>query len=174
IPFEKFKKINVVDMISSGLQGDVLMLDEQAVHDKYKFGILYVKGGQTREEEWLSNGCDSNGFDHFLGIIGRKIKLSGYTGWTGGLDTKSGYSGEYTYVDEWNNHSIAYHVSTLIPAHPGDNQQVQKKRHIGNDIACVVYVEGKQPFNPAAIKSQFLHVFIVVHPDEWQGRKGWR
>lgn len=42
------------------------------------------------------------------------------------------------------------------------------------DIVCVVFVKGQQPFNPAAIKSQFLHVFIVVHEDTWQGQIGWR
>ncbi|KAI7877824.1 hypothetical protein K492DRAFT_109323, partial [Lichtheimia hyalospora FSU 10163] len=161
-------------MSTSGLQKDILMLDEQAVHDRYKFGVLYIKEGQTREEEWLSNNHDSKHFDHFLNIIGRKVPLKGYNGWAGGLDTKGGYSGEHTFVNEWNGHNIAYHVSTLIPAHPGDKQQVQRKRHIGNDIVCVVFAEGKQPFNPAAIKSQFLHVFIIVHPEEWNGRIGWR
>lgn len=58
------------------------------------------------------------------------------------LDTKNGLlivmlflggdSGEYTYVNEWHGHEIAYHVSSLIPSRPGDRQQIQKKRHIGN------------------------------------------
>lgn len=174
IPFDNMKKIDANTMSTSGLQKDILMLDEQAVHDRYKFGVLYIKEGQTREEEWLSNNHDSKHFDHFLNIIGRKVPLKGYNGWAGGLDTKGGYSGEHTFVNEWNGHNIAYHVSTLIPTHPGDKQQVQRKRHIGNDIVCIVFAEGKQPFNPAAIKSQFLHVFIIVHPEEWKGHIGWR
>ncbi|KAI8086015.1 uncharacterized protein BX664DRAFT_237922, partial [Halteromyces radiatus] len=145
------------------------------LHTRYKFGVLFVKEGQTKEEEWFSNEHDSTALDHFLSIIGQRVPLVGYKGWTGGLDRKTGDSGGYTYVNTWQEeHSIAYHVSTLLPSNQGDKQQIQRKRHIGNDIVCLVFVEGKQPFNPAAIKSQFLHVFIVVHKDEWDGRSIWR
>ena len=41
--------------------------------------------------------------------------------------------------------------------------QLQRKRHIGNDIVCVVFLEaGDTNFSPACIKSHFLHTFIVV------------
>ncbi|KAI9310299.1 hypothetical protein BX666DRAFT_1870331, partial [Dichotomocladium elegans] len=174
LPFHQLKKIEPEIMISSGLEKKLLMLDEQAVQKRHKVGVVYMKEGQIREEEWLANLHDSERFDRFLNIIGRKVGLNGYMGWAGGLDTKSGDSGEYTYVAEWNDHEIAYHVSSLIPSKPGDKQQIQKKRHIGNDMVCIVYASGKQPFNPAAIKSQFLHIFIVVHEDEWEGQTGWR
>ncbi|KAI8890564.1 hypothetical protein K501DRAFT_168533, partial [Backusella circina FSU 941] len=139
----------------------------------HKFGVLLVKEGQTREEEWFSNQHDSEPFDNFLNIIGHRVNLKGYTGWTGGLDTRSGDSGEYTFVNVWNQIPLAYHVSTLIPSKPGDKQQIQRKRHIGNDIVCIVFVEGRQPFNPAAIKSQFLHVFIIVHQEKWKDQDIW-
>ena len=41
--------------------------------------------------------------------------------------------------------------------------QLQRKRHIGNDIVCVVFLEADRTnFSPACIKSHFLHTFIVV------------
>lgn len=41
--------------------------------------------------------------------------------------------------------------------------QLQRKRHIGNDIVCVVFLEADGTnFSPACIKSHFLHTFIVV------------
>ena len=41
--------------------------------------------------------------------------------------------------------------------------QLQRKRHIGNDIVCVVFLEASDTaFSPACIKSHFLHTFIVV------------
>ncbi len=41
--------------------------------------------------------------------------------------------------------------------------QLQRKRHIGNDIVCVVFLEADHTdFSPACIKSHFLHTFIVV------------
>ncbi|ORZ23524.1 hypothetical protein BCR42DRAFT_319196, partial [Absidia repens] len=174
VPFNRLKKITQDVMQSSGLEDDVLKLDENGIHTRYKFGILYVKEGQTKEEEWFSNEHESADLDCFLNVIGRRVPLVGYTGWAAGLDTKTGDSGEYTYVTTWQEHSIAYHVSTLLPSSQGDKQQIQRKRHIGNDIVCLVFVEGKQPFNPAAIKSQFLHVFIVVHKEESEDRTRWR
>ena len=42
--------------------------------------------------------------------------------------------------------------------------QLQRKRHIGNDIALVVFQDGDTPFVPNMIASQFLHSFIVVRP----------
>ncbi|GFT46395.1 HTH_Tnp_Tc3_2 domain-containing protein [Trichonephila clavipes] len=42
-------------------------------------------------------------------------------------------------------------------------QQLQKKRHIGNDIVCVAFLEADDTlFSPTCIKSHFLHTFIVV------------
>ena len=41
--------------------------------------------------------------------------------------------------------------------------QLQRKRHIGNDIVCVVFIEADNtPFCPSCIKSHFLHTFIVI------------
>lgn len=40
--------------------------------------------------------------------------------------------------------------------------QLQRKRHIGNDIVALVYQEGKTPFLSDVIKSHFLHCFLVV------------
>ena len=46
-------------------------------------------------------------------------------------------------------------------------KQLQRKRHIGNDIVCVVFLEaGDTNFSPACIKSHFLHTFIVVRSGE--------
>lgn len=47
-----------------------------------------VKEGQTKEEEWFSNESNPE-FESFLDIIGKRVKLEGYTGWAAGLDTKS-------------------------------------------------------------------------------------
>ena len=58
---------------------------------------------------------------------------------------------------------IMFHVSTLLPHEPNDPQKLQRKRHIGNDIVCVVFLETDNThFSPSCIKSHFLHTFIVV------------
>jgi hypothetical protein len=40
---------------------------------------------------------------------------------------------------------------------------VNKKRHIGNDIVCVVFLENANTvFNPSWIRSHFLHSYVVI------------
>ena len=55
-----------------------------------------------------------------------------------------------------------FHVSTLLPYNKNDNQQLERKRHIGNDIVAVIFQEENTPFAPDMIASNFLHAFIVV------------
>ena len=40
--------------------------------------------------------------------------------------------------------------------------QLQRKRHIGNDIVAIVFQEENTPFIPDTIASNFLHCYIVV------------
>ena len=57
-----------------------------------------------------------------------------------------------------------FHVAPLLPYTENDPQQLQRKRHIGNDIVAVVFQEENTPFAPDMIASHFLHAFIVVQP----------
>ena len=45
-----------------------------------------------------------------------------------------------------------FHVSTLLPYTIGDAQQLQRKRHIGNDIVAIVFQEQNTPFCPDMIQ----------------------
>lgn len=40
--------------------------------------------------------------------------------------------------------------------------QLQRKRHIGNDIVAIVFQEESTPFVPDMIASNFLHAYVVV------------
>lgn len=74
-----------------------------------------------------------------------------------------------------------FHVSTMLPFTPNDEQQIQRKRHIGNDLVSLVFIDMKDQelstssppaptpttcrpvlFDPRSIKSHFLHVYVVV------------
>uniref|UniRef100_A0A915L4N4 Rap-GAP domain-containing protein n=1 Tax=Romanomermis culicivorax TaxID=13658 RepID=A0A915L4N4_ROMCU len=57
-----------------------------------------------------------------------------------------------------------FHVSTMLPYTHGDSQQLQRKRHIGNDIVALIFQEENTPFVPDMIASHFLHSFLVVQP----------
>ncbi len=57
-----------------------------------------------------------------------------------------------------------WHVSTLLPLDKKPNsQQIPRKRHIGNDINLVVFLDGKTvAFDPRTIRSQFIHNVIAI------------
>jgi hypothetical protein len=48
--------------------------------------------------------------------------------------------------------------------------------HVCLDIVCIVFIEGKnQKFDPESIKSQFLHVFILIYLEHDDDEKDtWR
>jgi hypothetical protein len=83
-------------------------------------------------------------FEKFLALMGEKITLKGFKGYTGGLDIKGArfalsvcalrvltwrHAADTTGVEsvytEFRNQRIMYHVSTLLPFYPRDEQQVR-------------------------------------------------
>lgn len=72
--------------------------------------------------------------------------------------------GDLAIYEVFKEREIMFHVSTMLPYTDGDPQQLQRKRHIGNDIVAIVFQESNTPFSPDMIASHFLHAFIVVQP----------
>ncbi|KAG2219577.1 hypothetical protein INT45_002535 [Circinella minor] len=175
IDLRLFRELSAEATILSGLEKGILRYDEMEIPKFYKFGVLSVKNGQTTEEAWFANSNVSESLERFLNIIGRPIELEGYKGYTAGLDTKSGESGKFSYATSWRDYEIMFHVAPLMPCRKNDKQQVHRKRYIGNDIVCIVFVEGNEcNFDPDRIRSQFLHVYIVIHPEIINGKEAWR
>ena len=130
----------------------------------YKFGVIFARGGQTTDDEYLNNSHGTEAFDKFMSTMAKKIELKGWPGYPGGLDVVHGQTGKYAYFTKFRDYDIMFHVSTCLPHVSGDDQQLEKKRHIGNDVVVIVFQDGDTPIAPAAIKSYFNHVFIIVHP----------
>jgi hypothetical protein len=151
---------------------ELLKMDQSFVKRDLKIGVIYLKEGQETEEEIFTNKEASPGFNNFLGLLGDRIKLKGFAHFRGGLDTTSQQTGDESVYTQWRGHRIMYHVSTLLPNIGKSSEQlIQRKRHIGNDIVCVVFVDGKDTrFDPTAIRSHFLHTYIVVCPFMDDGR----
>ncbi|ORX54136.1 hypothetical protein DM01DRAFT_1287272 [Hesseltinella vesiculosa] len=162
--------------IMSGLEKELIRFDEMVTPKTYKFGVLSVRDDQQCEEQWFGNTGLTKEMTRFLEILGTKVELRDYKQYAAGLDTKSGESGTHSYATHWKEHQIMFHVGPLMPFQPQDKQQVHRKRYIGNDIVCIVFMDTDRQalFNPNAIRSQFLHVFIVVHPEKVDGEPAWR
>ena len=161
---------------------DELVAMEQSLHStNYKFGVLYAKEGQT-QNEMFGNNAPSPQFERFLELLGERVNLLGWKGFRGGLDVKHGHTGTESVFTKFGmvgdgkeiEFDIMFHVSTLLPYSDKDAQQLERKRHLGNDIVVIVFLEGdgQVPYDPNILKSEFNHAFIIVQP--LAGDKGYR
>ena len=63
-------------------------------------------------------------------------------------------------------HEVMYHVSTLLPHSKDNPQQLERKRHIGNDIVNIIYTDDPnllESFNPNSIRSQFTRKLRIYN-----------
>ncbi|XP_051735442.1 rap1 GTPase-activating protein 1 isoform X14 [Ctenopharyngodon idella] len=140
----------------------IVTFDEHVISNNFKFGVIYQKFGQTSEEELFGNNEESPALVEFLEFLGHKIELHDFKGFRGGLDVTHGQTGSESVYHNFHNKEIMFHVSTKLPFTDGDTQQLQRKRHIGNDIVAIVFQEESTPFVPDMIASNFLHAYVVV------------
>uniref|UniRef100_A0A8C5PJP4 Rap-GAP domain-containing protein n=1 Tax=Leptobrachium leishanense TaxID=445787 RepID=A0A8C5PJP4_9ANUR len=139
--------------------------DEHVINNNFKFGVIYQKTAQVSEAELFSNTEESSGFTEFLDFLGEKINLHNFKGFRGGLDVSHSQTGSESVYTKFRGHEIMFHVSTKLPYTTGDSQQLQRKRHIGNDIVAIVYQDEGAVFSPDIITSHFLHCFVAVQSD---------
>ncbi|XP_032296562.1 uncharacterized protein rsh isoform X4 [Drosophila virilis] len=161
------KEVNLNPPLTLGQLPDtpeeLLKLDQVFIKSELKVGVIFVKEEQYSEEQILDNNENSPLFDEFLTLLGDRVRLRGFDKYKGGLDTVHDLTGLFSVYTNWRNIEIMFHVSTLLPYEKHDPQKLQRKRHIGNDIVCVVFLEADNTrFSPACIKSHFLHTFILV------------
>ncbi|KAK1331485.1 hypothetical protein QTO34_009442 [Cnephaeus nilssonii] len=168
----------------------IVSYDEHDVKNTFKFGVIYQKAKQTLEEELFGNNEESPAFREFLDLLGDTITLQDFKGescaelptnprslspwhlprfcadsFRGGLDVTHGQTGVESVYTIFRDREIMFHVSTKLPFTEGDAQQLQRKRHIGNDIVAIIFQEENTPFVPDMIASNFLHAYIVVQAE---------
>ncbi|XP_064324470.1 GTPase-activating Rap/Ran-GAP domain-like protein 3 isoform X6 [Phalacrocorax carbo] len=154
---DKFEK-SPREIFHPEIQKDLLVLEEQEGSVNFKFGVLYAKDGQLTDDEMFSNETGSESFQRFLSLLGDTVTLKGWTGYRGGLDTKNDTTGTCSIYTVFQGHEIMFHVSTMLPYSRENKQQVERKRHIGNDIVTIVFQEGEESstaFKPSMIRSHF-------------------
>ncbi|XP_033979110.1 GTPase-activating Rap/Ran-GAP domain-like protein 3 isoform X2 [Trematomus bernacchii] len=153
------------EILNAEIQKDLLVLEEQEGSVNFKFGVLFAKDGQLTDDEMFSNEMGSESFDKFLNLLGDSITLQGWAGYRGGLDTKNDTTGMNSIYTVYQGHELMFHVSTMLPYSKENKQQVERKRHIGNDIVTIVFQEGddaSSSFKPSMIRSHFTHIFALV------------
>ncbi|XP_061459772.1 GTPase-activating Rap/Ran-GAP domain-like protein 3 isoform X3 [Rhineura floridana] len=161
---DKFEK-GPREILHPEIQKDLLVLEEQEGSVNFKFGVLYAKDGQLTDDEMFSNETGSENFQRLLSLLGDTVTLKSWTGYRGGLDTKNDTTGIFSIYTVYQGHEIMFHVSTMLPYSKENKQQVERKRHIGNDIVTIVFQEGEESspaFKPSMIRSHFTHIFALV------------
>eukprot|EP00051_Salpingoeca_urceolata_P020309 m.303663 g.303663 ORF g.303663 m.303663 type:complete len:391 (-) comp19592_c1_seq3:423-1595(-) len=151
------------EITNPDVQQDLLTLEEQEGAVNFKIGVLYAKAGQRSDDEMFSNEHGSEAFDEFCSLLGKKVLQSELGGFRGGLDVRGGSTGKWCHQSVEYGKEILFHVSTLLPYSRDNPQQLERKRHLGNDICNIVYQEDPDtPFFPEMIKSKFNHIFVLV------------
>ncbi|PRP82173.1 RapGAP/RanGAP domain-containing protein [Planoprotostelium fungivorum] len=167
LPINRLKKVD-----DPRLPQALLTFEEQQRIKGFKFGLLYAPEGQTKEEQMFANIDSSPAFDQFISFLGDKVALENWRGFKAGLDTKGGSTGTHAVFKRYNNNDIMFHVSTLLPFNPKDKQQLERKRHIGNDIVIILFLEGETVYKPTTISSRQVHVVILVKPVKISNKPG--
>ncbi|KAI9137073.1 hypothetical protein BKA69DRAFT_62166 [Paraphysoderma sedebokerense] len=160
--------VNVLKVCKDGnLPNELLAMEERQVIRSYKFGLCYLRSGQRTEEEMFSNkeADTSPEFREFLNFIGETIELRNWKGYRAGLDVANGQTGSKSVYTKWQGYEIMFHVSTYLPHVAGDKQQIEKKRHIGNDIVLIIFQDSDTPFALNTLTSKQNHVIAFVKPE---------
>eukprot|EP00761_Pharyngomonas_kirbyi_P000255 gb/GECH01000255.1/.p1 GENE.gb/GECH01000255.1/~~gb/GECH01000255.1/.p1 ORF type:complete len:1486 (+),score=342.16 gb/GECH01000255.1/:1-4458(+) len=142
---------------------ELKQLDKLYERETIKVGVIYVKNGQESQREILKNDNGSHLYEEFIQSLGWMVELSKHQGFIGGLDPL-GTTG--TKAPYWSNSSteVVFHCPTLMPTKENDEQQVHKKRHVGNDHVHIVWSEHDRDYRSWTIRSQFNFVHIVIYP----------
>eukprot|EP01125_Pyxidicula_operculata_P005820 TRINITY_DN2031_c0_g2_i2.p1 TRINITY_DN2031_c0_g2~~TRINITY_DN2031_c0_g2_i2.p1 ORF type:complete len:1590 (+),score=416.14 TRINITY_DN2031_c0_g2_i2:99-4868(+) len=150
-----------------GANEEILKLEQQLMVRGYKFGVLYARDDQVTEEDWFQNRVPSPEFKEFLDFLGDHITLKGWTGYSGGLDVISDTTGTHSIIAKLGACDVMFHVSTLLPYTEDEEQQLSRKRHLGNDIVVMLFLDSDctLQFDPTMIRSYFNHVFFIIQKD---------
>lgn len=137
------------------------------LHVASKFGLVYCKPYEQDEDSLFSAQEGSPAYEEFLDFIGQRITLLGWDKYRGGLDVKGNVTGKESIYATVLKHEIMFHVCTMLPFVKEDEQKVERKRHIGNDVVVLVFKDQGDPedlFNTAIFRSHFIHCVFVVTP----------
>ena len=151
---------------SSDLPKELLGMEERQVIRSYKFGLCYLAPGQSTENEMFAYRSEnaSAAFNAFLGFMGEKIELKGWKGYRAGLDVNENQTGTHSVYTKWQGYEVMFHVSTLLPFNASDKQQLERKRHVGNDIVIIVFQDSDKPFQMSTLTSKQNHVVAFISP----------
>ncbi|KAF1323598.1 hypothetical protein FI667_g10405, partial [Globisporangium splendens] len=149
------------------LERSLKHLDKSPVRETMKIGLIYVGRDQQTQQDILKNDRGSAAYERFITQLGWEIELDKHRGFCGGLDPnpKSLSNGKTTLYYANSHSEVIFHVITKMPTKASDKQQIDKKRHVGNDYVHIVWSENdSHEYDPGTITSHFNDVQVVIYP----------
>jgi len=68
---------------------------------------------------------------------------------------------------KWQGYEVMFHVAPMLPLMEGENvQQLERKRHIGNDILVVIFQDSNTPIDLETFDSKQNHIFVAIQPQD--------
>ncbi|EAY02963.1 Rap/ran-GAP family protein [Trichomonas vaginalis G3] len=133
---------------------------------QWKAAIGYVRDGITDQLKILMTKFDqvSPRFKEFISLLGWNVSLKNWPIYSGGLDVMKENNGVSSIFIPGFDYELMFHVAPLMPTNKKDEQQVDKKKHLGNDHIQILFVESDLQYDPLTITSQFNFVTIIVYP----------
>ncbi|KAG0054223.1 hypothetical protein BGZ83_011744 [Gryganskiella cystojenkinii] len=98
--------------------------------------------------------------------LGDPIRLCGWKGYRAGLDVNGDTTGETSIFRRFEDYQVMFHCAPLLPCNPQDQQQIERRRFIGNDIVVIVFKENDddEHFDLSTVGSRQNHIICVVRP----------
>jgi len=138
-------------------------LDKTKTREIFKLGLIYVSSGQEEQNEIFKNDSGSEIYKEFVNALGWTINLATHKGYLGGLDSLGSNGKEAPYF-AGPTMEVAFHEIVRMPTIKEDVQQLQKKRHVGNDVIHIVFTEHGRDYSLKTISSQFNDAHIIISP----------
>jgi len=140
-------------------------LDKTPGREMMKIGLICVKEGQEDQKVILRNDLETRSFlyEELVNGLGWDVDVPTHRGYMGGLDKKM-TTGPVALYYANSTVEVIFHEITLMPTVENDDQQILKKRHVGNDIVHIVWSEHCRNYKPDTITSQFNDAHIVIYP----------
>ncbi|EFC38122.1 hypothetical protein NAEGRDRAFT_81714 [Naegleria gruberi] len=140
-------------------------LDKLTERETIKVGLIYVANQQEAQKDILKNDETSGSriYKEFVQSLGWDADMRTHGGFMGGLDENLTTGNTAPYYSNATT-EVIFHDVTRMPTKVNDSQQIQKKRHVGNDFVHIVWSEHDRDYKPWTIPSQFNFVHICVYP----------
>jgi len=142
---------------------DLVTFEQNLIQKKYKFGLLLRTQEAVDDENAIFSIRNTTpNFDEFLEFLGETVALQGFKKYNAGLDTSANLDGSHSVYKTFRDFEIMWHVCPLLLYSDTNPQQIQRKRHIGNDVCVVIFDEADTPLEPSLLTSKFNHVQFIV------------